>query len=437
MSKEILHPCGCSEKYAELCALSTSGDLSVEESADLDRHIAVCDACAALLGEYTSLTRVGMAALASEFAPERESPSPFRERRTEHRLKEALQVAGMNEQPESHAPRHVPIFGSYKRINRIVSFMGAAAVLLLSVGGAYELGRKLEARSTRIEQAAIASPLATLPKADSANRERRDIEAKLATAQKSLDEAAARSAAAEKQIAELTKTQTSLLAQVDQVTKTDRATSDSLAAITGQRDGLQQQLNDATESLELVRQDLNQARQDRQSAVLRATSLEEEVNSLHASMAATDNTRSTDEQFLAKDRDIRELMGARQLYIADVVDVRHNGERSKPFGRVFYTKGKSLIFYAFDLESQPGYRETNTFQAWGRPDSSSARPISLGIFYMDSEKNQRWVVKSENPDVLAQINAVFVTVEPKGGSEKPTSQPFLEAYLHTLPVNHP
>jgi len=37
----------------------------------------------------------------------------------------------------------------------------------------------------------------------------------------------------------------------------------------------------------------------------------------------------------------------------------------------------------------------------------------------------------------ASVNAVFVTVEPKGGSAKPTGKPFLEAYLHSLPPNHP
>jgi anti-sigma-K factor RskA len=61
----------------------------------------------------------------------------------------------------------------------------------------------------------------------------------------------------------------------------------------------------------------------------------------------------------------------------------------------------------------------------------------LGIFYLDNEKNRRWVVKADNPDLLARINAVFVTVEPRGGSEKPTGKPFLEAYLHSLSPNHP
>jgi archaellum component FlaC len=433
MSNEILHPCACSEKYAELCALSTSGDLSADESAELSEHIAVCDACAALLREYTSLAQVAMANLAPALAPDEEIVRPFRERRAEHQLTAALHAAQPVESPGLHAPSRALIsFGSWKKNSRIALIVGTAAALLVCVGGSFELGRKLEARSPKVERATTAVPAAAL-----ANHDKADLEAKLTAAEKSLEETEARTADAERRIADLTSTKTSLQAQINRLTKTDQATSDSLVTMTHQRDTLQQQLDDTSKSLEQVKEDLNQARQERQGAMLRAASLEEEVNSLHVTMATADRTVSTDEQFLAQDRDIRDLMGARQLYIADVLDVEHNGQRSKPFGRVFYTKGKSLIFYAFDLEAEPGFRETKAFQAWGKPDSSSAKPISLGIFYLDSEKNRRWVVKTANPDVLAQINAVFVTVEPKGGSERPTGKPFLEAYLHTLPPNHP
>ena len=38
---------------------------------------------------------------------------------------------------------------------------------------------------------------------------------------------------------------------------------------------------------------------------------------------------------------------------------------------------------------------------------------------------------------LAQIDAVFVTVEPRGGSKKPSGKPFLYAYLRKAPLNHP
>ena len=59
------------------------------------------------------------------------------------------------------------------------------------------------------------------------------------------------------------------------------------------------------------------------------------------------------------------MMGARQLYIADVFDVDREGQTRQPFGRVFYTKGKSLVFYAFDLDRRSGDHNAKAFQAWG------------------------------------------------------------------------
>jgi anti-sigma-K factor RskA len=63
--------------------------------------------------------------------------------------------------------------------------------------------------------------------------------------------------------------------------------------------------------------------------------------------------------------------------------------------------------------------------------------VSLGIFYVDNEANRRWVLKTDDPKVLAQINSVFVTVEPKGGSQKPSGKQLLYAYLRSASPNHP
>jgi hypothetical protein len=111
----------------------------------------------------------------------------------------------------------------------------------------------------------------------------------------------------------------------------------------------------------------------------------------------------------------------------------------KPFGRVFYTQGKSLIFYAFDLDHQPDVKNSGAFQAWGQketPQGEKAQPVNLGILYMDNEKNRRWALRCDDPRQLAEIDAVFVTVEPHGGSEKPTGKPFLYAMLRKE-ANHP
>jgi hypothetical protein len=119
-----------------------------------------------------------------------------------------------------------------------------------------------------------------------------------------------------------------------------------------------------------------------------------------------------------------------------VHDVAGTGKTDKTYGRVFYTKGKSLIFYAYDLDAQPGVRDTSSFQAWGRRGPDKAQALNLGMFYEDNASKKRWVLKAEDPKTLADIDAVFVTVEPTGGSHHPSGKQLLFAYLRVNP-NHP
>jgi len=431
MNNDTEYPNGCSEEFAELCVLSTSGELSAEELAVLDEHIACCAPCAALLKEYTSLATVGMAKLAADRDQEIEIPIGYNSARAEERFITAFRAAQptWRSKPRTGAGL-ASISGNWKRIKKPALWTGIAATLLVCIGGSFELGRKTTAPPPHPNVAEVAPP--PVPDAEKAR-----LKVDLLEAQTSLKAILTKYEESEHRVDELSNTRTSLLAQIDNLTQKDGSDLASLASVTQQRDGLQQQLNDTAAALTRARDDLTQAQQDRRGALYRVATLETEVNDLHTELSHSNNSATSDEKYLAADRDIRELMGARQLYIADVFDVQNDGERSKPFGRVFYTKGKSLIFYAFDLQKQPEYREAKTFQAWGKPDSASGKPISLGIFYEDSEQNRRWVVKSDNSDVLAQINAVFVTVEPRGGSQKPTGKPFLEAYLHSLPPNHP
>jgi hypothetical protein len=95
-----------------------------------------------------------------------------------------------------------------------------------------------------------------------------------------------------------------------------------------------------------------------------------------------------------------------------------------------------LVFYAYDLDQQPGVKFASTFQAWGRRGIDQQHDINLGIFYQDDQNKKRWILKSSDPTTLAQIDAVFVTVEPHGESSKPSGKPLLFTYLRLTP-NHP
>ncbi len=79
---------------------------------------------------------------------------------------------------------------------------------------------------------------------------------------------------------------------------------------------------------------------------------------LSGQLREREQTIDKQDDLLSHDRDIRDLMGARDLYIAEVYDVARDGATQKPYGRkLFYTKGKSLIFYAYDLNQESWSQE--------------------------------------------------------------------------------
>ena len=185
-----------------------------------------------------------------------------------------------------------------------------------------------------------------------------------------------------------------------------------------------------------MQQDLASERQERAQGGTQDASLAAQVVGLNRQLRDREQAINTQQELLSHDRDIRDLMGARDLYIAEVYDVGRDGQTKKARGRVFYTKGKSLVFYAYDLDQQPGVKDSNSFQVWGRRGADMHEAVNLGIFFEDNAAKKRWVVKSDDAKTLEQIDAVFVTVEPNGGSNKPSGRPLLYAYLKIDP-NHP
>jgi hypothetical protein len=197
-----------------------------------------------------------------------------------------------------------------------------------------------------------------------------------------------------------------------------------------------QKLDSAQAALHQTQTQLDLLERQRAQDESRADSLAAQVNDLHAQLRDREQTLGKQQDLLAHDRDVRELMGARDLYIAEIYDVAREGVTQKPYGRVFYTKGKSLIFYAYDLDKEAGVRTASTFQAWGKHGPDRRQALNLGIFYEDNVAKKRWVLKFDDPRTLEQIDAVFVTVEPAGGSHKPSGSPLLFTYLK-IESNHP
>jgi hypothetical protein len=141
-------------------------------------------------------------------------------------------------------------------------------------------------------------------------------------------------------------------------------------------------------------------------------------------------------ELLERDRDIRDLMTARNLHIHDVSDADVKGKTKSAFGRIFYTEGKSLVFYAYDLKEATPTNASYHYRVWGS-QAAEKKVTSLGVFYSDDKALRRWVFKCHDARVLGQIDSVFVTLEPaRSDSPYPKGQKLLDAYLGGV-ANHP
>jgi len=427
------------ERFRQLCALAVSGSLSLLESAELRAHLQECESCGELLEEYKALATHGLAALAETFGedylPEWDEVAAGH--RLLNRVRADREVVSLPAQPGPAGT--VPgYFSKLARSPLLASGLAASLVLAAAYGG-YRLGA--------MNHAAPVVPAPNFTSALPANGDPLEkLSAEKAAADALLAAQAEQLAALQKQSnekeRELAELRTELQAAEDRATQLAAANGqadDKLRAVLQERDTLNTQLHAASQSYDKDRTDLAKLRSEHDGTLIRTTSLESRIGELTATNRDQERRLKEAEQFLSSDRDIRELMGARKLYIADVFDVDGSSRTQRPFGRVFYTQGKSLIFYAFDLDRQPKVVNASSFQVWGQretPQGEKALPMNLGILYMDNEANRRWVMRFDDPKQLVEIDAVFVTVEPRGGSPKPTSKPFLYALLRNE-VNHP
>jgi hypothetical protein len=416
------------QEFEELCAMATAGVLKPEELERLYAHLGECAECSEIFAQYRSIATDGMDFLAGHFAVPKKIDA-FNESEALVRLLHATKTPG---------PQVISMKGRTAKRPWQTSPVGGgliAASLLVGVAlGSYQIGFRSPAKRTTAAKndqnpalKQLAGEKENLQRTiDSDNRRLADLERQAAAGKEGADKLRFEVKAAADNLAQVSAD------LADQKQQADT----QIAALTQDRDAALSRLRDAEARYQTVQDQLNTLRGQHQQDLLHMASLDEQVNTLTASLHDSATRAKNDEQFLTSDKDIRDLIGARNLYIADIMDVDSGGESRKPFGRVFYTKTKSLIFYAYDLDLQPGVRRTSTFQVWGRSNSRDRNPVNLGILYMDSEANRRWTLKVDNPQELSQLDAVFVTIEPRPQVERPTGKPFLVASLRREP-NHP
>ena len=435
-------------EYQELCALFSVGALDADEVDRLDEHLSWCSDCRSYLEHFTETSFAAMAGLAPTQAPEVSTEDSFDVNRAKTRLFDGisgeqgdgsfssgprvnLALAKVPAEPKDGAMRSHPPVLAIKRT--FTQYLPYAAGFLLAVGLSltiYWNGPRRQADEIKTTADRAQNDAATSREEVKALVQHRDaLNARL------LDQANALSRL-QNQIAQLQR-------RISELEVDKGKAADYERRLAAAKNDLAKSLQESQTTIADLQRELAASRQQRTSDSLKAADLERRVEQLTASLKdekqrieQQDAALDQQSDLLAHDRDIRDLMGARQLYVAEVYDSDENGKPRKPYARVFYTRDKSLIFYGFDLDKQPGLRNAAAFQVWGRRGANRENALNLGILFQDSSTNKRWILKIDDPMKLQQIDAVFVTIEPKGGSSKPTGKPLLFAYLRIDP-NHP
>ena len=433
---------GPHDEFLELCAVSTSGELAEEEKTKLQKHLAICPGCRQALEEFRAAAAIGLPLFAAEAYEEHArktetwsveaAEAAFRERLA----RESNQAKTESVHPPAVSVSDFPERNGKPRLSEhwnTVWLPFAAAILLAATLGiyAYRAGIRRGAENAPVPQAAIEQPpTAPLPQQLSdAAHDREVLLAQMAERDKMI---ATLHHQVEEQSAEIINLKDARGA-LQSAAKTSDEEKHQLAA---NQAAVSQKLDAAQASLQKSQKEMDTLQAQRSRDDSGSKALQAKVGELTQSLRDRDTTIDQQQELLSHDRDIRELMGARDLYVAEVFDVAKDGATKKSYGRIFFTKGKSLIFYAYDLDRQPGLKNASTFQAWGQHGTDREQALNLGVFYEDNISKKRWVLKFDDPQKLAQIDAVFVTAEPDGASHKPSGKPFLFAYLKVNP-NHP
>jgi hypothetical protein len=419
------------EHFEELCALAAVGQLPAAEREELELHINDCSLCRETLGDMAFVTDTWIP-VSAPLANGLRSLSLKSTKGLRESFLARARDRGLNltRQSDSHTfwtqwPLHV--IRPYT-VPVIVAGCAMSVAVVLFVADQRATRLRNESQLLRVQITGLEQDVASLRGKNAAHEKRILNEQslhlsstnELAKLRDELDATASRAAVLDAKTQELAKSRDSAEQQLSNARRELAQVSQNYAA--------------ASRDLASVRVELDRAHavdaEDRALLLVQQKKIEELAQRPVVENASLDRDR----QLLAADSDIRELMGARNLHIIDVHDRDSKGKARRSFGRVFYTEGKSLIFYAFDL-AEPKLKNAS-FQAWGNKEDGSRKAVSLGVFYMDDKDQSRWVLRFNDPAVLSEIDSVFVTIAPPGGGKQPSGEKQLYAFLN-FDANHP
>jgi hypothetical protein len=399
------------EQYQELCALAASGQASQDELEDLRSHFETCPNCRSAAYDFNQISAQALSRLAAKRL-HCQIPSGMTQRFVARARSEGIELSRNNQQ-QITPPR------------RFARFMlaGAAAALILVVATLIVSKQKSSLKAPN-PPLSVPEVVSTPPTEDQNPRvEDTHLRQELSSTRAQLNSASSTIQSQRTEL-EAAKQRT---ADLDSRIKESQKRSALSASERSQRDARIAELEG----------ELEKARLEKNGSDTAVALEEAEVRELQKQLSDDAEALRQQQELAATGSDVRDLVVARNLHIIDVHDRDGNGRSQRAFGRIFYTEGKSLIFYAYDLADPRKLDAKISFYVWGERLGAEKPIRSLGIFHDDDTKDGRWVLTFDDPQVLARINSVFVTAE---SSQKAIKEPggrrVLFAFLGDKP-NHP
>jgi len=402
------------DRFEELASLAAIGELSPDEFEEFRLHKLNCPLCHRVFAQTSAIAATAFLAASSDNGDP--AVDDERHRRLRQKIAERL-------------PAVVPV--SFAQRYKHLVAAGIAAAFLLGAGVGTAIGRRVQplskSSSLQMPTPAAVSPTVALAVATPAAAADESIRLQTAVAdlQRKIEEARADNRSLREKLASSDQRAVEVETRLDDVEK--RANTQGQEAI------------QARNELNATRGELSQAKESVSASQATIQFLQYKLTDREARLTEVSASVEREREMLSAGREIRDIMGARDLHIVDVVDRDGKGRVRKAFGRAFCTEGKSLIFYAFDLPVKNTAEGKFVYAAWGSNSNNLSSKVSrnLGIFYNDDQTQHRWAMKFDDPKTLQEIDTVFVTLEPADRPfTSPTGKPLLEAYFGT-PPNHP
>jgi hypothetical protein len=398
------------EQYEELCALAASGQASHDELEDLRSHLETCPSCRSAAYDFNQISAQALSSLAAKRL-HCQIPSGMTQRFVARARSEGIELSRNN-------PQQITPPGRFARF----MLAGAAAALIL-VTTLILSKHKASLKATN-PPLSVPEVVSTPPNGDQNPRvEDTHLRQELSSTRAQLNSA---SSTIQSQRTEL------------EAAKQRTADLDSRLKESEQRSALSASERSEREArIAELQGELEKARSEKNASDTAVALEEAEVRELQKQLSDDAEALRQQQALAATGSDVRDLVVARNLHIIDVHDRDGDGKNQRAFGRIFYTEGKSLIFYAYDLADPRKLDAKVSFHVWGERLGAEKPIRSLGIFHNDDANDGRWVLTFDDPHVLAQINSVFVTVESsKKAIKEPGGRRVLFAFLGDKP-NHP